>query len=220
MTICYYKLMIKALIFDLDGTLIDRQKAFTEGMTSILRNHFDDEKLIKDMLDDIILWDARGSVERIIVFTRLVSKYDIENVTAEELDLEWKSISGKTTYLYDDVRDTLTKLKEKYKIGILSNGATKTQRRKMDTCNIYDLIDYSLISSEYICWKPDERVFIYACTQMGFKPEECAYIGDSYTIDIEGSLKANMMPVFVNRTNENHLGITTINQIKELLNIF
>lgn len=212
--------MIKALIFDLDGTLIDRQKAFTEGMTSILHDYFDNEQLINDMLVDILEWDKRGSVERIIVFIKLLEKYNIKDVTAEELDLQWKSMSGKTTYLYEDVRDTLTILKKKYKIGILSNGGTKTQRRKMDTINIYDLIDYSLISGEYICSKPDKRIFDYVCTQMGFKPEECAYIGDSYRIDIDGSLNANMMPIFVNRTNENHLGVTTINEIKELLNIF
>lgn len=212
--------MIKALIFDLDGTLIDRQKAFTEGMTSILHDYFDNEQLINDMLVDILEWDKRGSVERIIVFIKLLEKYNIKDVTAEQLDQQWKSMSGKTTYLYEDVRDTLTILKKKYKIGILSNGGTKTQRRKMDTINIYDLIDYSLISGEYICSKPDKRIFDYVCTQMGFKPEECAYIGDSYKIDIDGSLNANMMPVFVNRTNESHPDITTINEIKELLDIF
>ena len=85
--------MIKALIFDLDGTLIDRQKAFTEGMSFILHDHFSDEQLINDMLVDILEWDKRGSVERIVVFTKLLEKYNIKDVTAEELDLQWKSMS-------------------------------------------------------------------------------------------------------------------------------
>lgn len=212
--------MIKALIFDLDGTLIDRQTAFIEGMNEILHTYFNDETLIKKMIEDIVEWDHRGAIERIVVFTKLQEKYGFDNVAPAQLDQDWKSKSGKVTYLYKDVRSTLEILKKKYKIGILSNGNALSQRRKMDSINIYDLIDYSLISSEYGVSKPDKAIFEYTCAQMGFKPEECAYIGDSYKIDIDGSLNANMMPIFVNRTKENHPGITTINEIEELLNIF
>lgn len=212
--------MIKALIFDLDGTLIDRQTAFIEGMNEILHTYFYDETLIKKMIEDIVEWDHRGAIERIVVFSKLQEKYGFDNVAPTQLDQDWKSKSGKVTYIYKDVRSTLEILKKKYKIGILSNGNALSQRRKMDSINIYDLIDYSLISSEYGVSKPDKAIFEYTCTQMGFKPEECAYIGDSYRIDIDGSLNANMMPIFVNRTKENHPGVTTINEIEELLNIF
>lgn len=213
-------LMIKAIIFDLDGTLIDRQTAFIEGISEILHMYFTDEELITKMIEDIVEWDHRGAVERIVVFNKLKDKYKFDNVTPEQLDQDWKNKSGKVTYLYKDVKDTLKKLKTRYKIGILSNGGTKTQRRKMDSINIYDLIDYSLISSEYGVSKPEKAIFEYTCAQMRFKPEECVYVGDSYLIDVEGSKNAGLTPVFVNRTNENHPETICISQISELLNIY
>lgn len=213
--------MIKALIFDLDNTLIDRQRAFREGLNRIFHLYSDDEQLISQMIEDVILWDNNGAIERIEAFGKLVDKYRPENVDAQTLDLKWKSISGKDCYLYPDVRDTLTKLKEKYKLAVLSNGNKESQRRKMDTIAIYDLLDYSLIASEYIVWKPDKRIFEFTCQQLGLKPEECAYIGDSYRIDIIGSRNAGLMPVFVNRKKENcDEDITVINEISELLDIF
>ena len=212
--------MIKALIFDMDNTIIDRQRAFKEGIRTILHHYFTDEELIDIMVEDIIVWDNKGMVERIDVFNMFVEKYNIDYPTATQLDKDWKKMSGKTCYMFADVRDTLVKLKKKYKLAILSNGQKETQRRKLNHIDIYNLLDYSLISSEYICWKPDPRIFQYTCEQMGCKPKECAYIGDNYEVDVLGSFKAGLKPVFVNRTKEHRPKVITINQINELLDIF
>ena len=49
-------------------------------------------------------------------------KYKFNNPTPEELSASWSNESGKVAYLSPDVRETLTKLKEKYKLAVLSNG--------------------------------------------------------------------------------------------------
>lgn len=60
--------MIKAIIFDLDNTLIDRQRAFKEMLDRKFHQLFEDETLIQEMIKDIIEWDNNGTVERIVVF--------------------------------------------------------------------------------------------------------------------------------------------------------
>ncbi len=172
--------MIKAIIFDLDNTLIDRQRAFKEMLIRKFTSLFNDEKLVNDMVKDVIEWDKNGTVERIVVFKK------------------WA---------------------EKYKLAILTNGNASSQRRKLNTINIYDLLDYSLVSSEYIVKKPDKQIFEYTAKQLGLETYECIYVGDNYNIDVLGSRNAGMTPIYVSRNDEIHEDVKSIKEIKELLDI-
>lgn len=212
--------MIKALIFDLDNTLIDRQRAFREMLNREFYALFQDEALVSQMVQDVMEWDNNGTVERIVVFKKWVEKYHVTVITAEELDQKWSNESGTVAFLFDDVRDTLTKLKKKYKLALLTNGNASSQRRKIHTIQIDDLIDYSLVSGEFSVRKPDKRIFEYTCKALGLQCEECAYIGDNYNIDVLGSRNAGMLPIYVSRNNELHDDVQTIHEIKELLNLF
>ena len=212
--------MIKAIIFDLDNTLIDRQRAFKEMLVRKFHLLFNDEELINNMIEDIMKWDANGTVERIVVFKKWAEKYNVTCVSPEKLDNEWANESGSIAFLYDDVKDTLTHLKNKYKLAILTNGNSASQRRKLNTINIYDLLDYSLVSSEYGIKKPNKEIFEYTAKQLGLKTNECVYVGDNYNIDVLGSKNSGMLPIYVSRNNEKHDDVTTIKEIKELLNIF
>ena len=100
------------------------------------------------------------------------------------------------------------------------NGNASSQRRKLNTINIYDLLDYSLVSSEYGVRKPDKQIFEYTAKQLDLKTEECAYVGDNYKIDILGSRNAGMLPVFISRNNEIHDDVLCIQTINELLQHF
>ncbi len=211
--------MIKAIIFDLDNTLIDRQKAFKEMLLRKFHLLFDDETLISNMIDDIMKWDDNGTVERIVVFKRWASKYDVTCISPQELDKQWSDESGSIAFLYYDVKDTLSKLKNKYKLAILTNGSTTSQRRKLDTIDIYDLLDYTLVSSEVNMKKPDIRLFEYIANKLNLKPNECIYVGDNYNIDVLGSRNAGMTPIFISRNNESYDNVIVIKEISELLNI-
>mgnify|MGYP004503950625 CR=1 FL=1 len=212
--------MIKAIIIDLDNTMIDRQKAFKEMLERKFHILFDDEELIQKMINDILKWDNNGTVERIDVFKKWAEVYHITKISPEQLDKEWSNESGSVAFLFDDVRDTLKELKKKYKIAVLTNGNASSQRRKLNTINIYDLLDYSLVSSEYGVRKPDKKIFEYTAKQLDLKTEECSYVGDNYKIDILGSRNAGMLPVFISRNNEIHEDVLCIQTIKELLQHF
>ena len=211
--------MIKAIIFDLDNTLIDRQRAFREMLIRKFSSLFKDEELVNDMVQDVIKWDNNGTVERIVVFKKWAEKYNVTSITPEQLDKEWSNESGTVAFLYEDVKATLIKLKEKYKLAILTNGNTVSQRRKLNTINIYDLLDYSLVSSEYSTKKPDKQIFEYTAKQLGLETNECIYVGDNYNIDVLGSRNAGMTPIYVSRKGETHNDVTTIKEIAELLKI-
>lgn len=211
--------MIKAILFDLDNTLIDRQKAFKSMLIRVFHTYYEDEEYINKLVEDEMLFDNNGKIERKESFTLLINKYNIKEFTAEELASNWSKESGSDVYLFDDVLDTLKQLKKKYKLAIVTNGDYESQKRKLDNINLYDLLDYCLISSEINIRKPDVRIFEYACNKMNLKVDECVYVGDSYSRDIVGSLNAGLTPIYVSRKGEIHEDVKTIYQIKELLDI-
>ena len=107
------KKMIKALIFDLDNTLIDRQRAFKEMLKRRFEELSFDEEIIEKMIDDVLMWDDNGQVPRDIVFRRWADKYQIREIDPIELANDWSKESGSIAFLYDDVRPTLEILKKK-----------------------------------------------------------------------------------------------------------
>lgn len=212
--------MIKALIFDLDNTLIDRQRAFKEMLKRRFEELSFDEEIIEKMIDDVLLWDDNGQVPRDIVFQRWADKYQIREIDPIKLANDWSKESGSIAFLYDDVRPTLEILKKKYKIALLSNGNIASQRRKINTIKIDDLLDYSLVSKEYEVDKPDPKIFHYVCKQLGLNCDECVYIGDNYKLDYLGALNAGLKAIWIDRSGIKEKDESTIHQIKDLLEMY
>lgn len=211
--------MIKALIFDLDNTLIDRQRAFEEMLFVKFKELCNDENLVKQMVKDVLIWDNNGVVERKISLGNWADKYGYNQEVALKIGDDWAATSGSIAYLYPDVRDTLSKLKEKYTIAILSNGNKSSQRRKMETIDIYDLLDYSLISGECEFKKPQKEIFDLVLNDLKINAFEAIYIGDTYKIDILGSRNAGIKPIYIDRKNEVHNDVYTIHEISDLLHV-
>ena len=211
--------MIKAILFDLDNTLIDRQKAFKEMLYRTFSKYFNDETYIDTLVSDMLSFDNNGTVERIIAFQKLIDKYKIKEFKAEELTKNWNNESGNVVYLFEDVIDTLIQLKKKYKLAIVTNGNYASQKRKLDNVNLYELLDYTLISDEIGIRKPDPRIFKYACEKLKLKENECIYVGDSYARDIVGAINAGLDAIYVSRKNQKRDNVKTIYQIKELIDI-
>lgn len=211
--------MIKAILFDLDNTLINRHRAFREMLEEKLPQILprENKEVIKKMVEDILLFDENGDVERIESFGKWINKYHITEITAQEFSDYWSNTSGTVTYLYDDVIETLKQLKKDYFLAIVSNGNPVSQRRKLDNINLYEYFDYTLISGEIGIRKPDAGIFLYACNQLNVKPEECLYVGDNPKADMIGSRNAGMNSLYVDRFNKSIEGFDTIYQIKEII---
>ena len=58
--------MIRAILFDLDNTLIDRQRAFKEMLFRVFRTYYKDEEYIQNLVNDALLFDDGGKTERIL----------------------------------------------------------------------------------------------------------------------------------------------------------
>ena len=87
---------MKAIVFDLDNTLIDRQRAFTEMLKDRIELTLpEDKKHLKEQaIQDILMWDDNGTVSRSVSFKKYCDKYEVTCMTSEELSTYWTTISG------------------------------------------------------------------------------------------------------------------------------
>jgi HAD superfamily hydrolase (TIGR01509 family) len=75
-----------------------------------------------------------------------------------------------------------------------SNG---TIRALMTRLGLADRLDFVIDSGEEGVEKPDPRIFAIALARAGVQPEEAAYIGDLYSIDIVGARRAGLRAVLL-----------------------
>ena len=198
--------MIKAIIFDFDGTISNRQENAYGVFNDYFKPYFKDfseieyEAMLQDMLTD----DVNGTIPvkyRIIPFIAKYKDYLPEDFSDQFIkhfyDYMWKY-----TILKDETRSVLEKLKGKYKLAILSNGDSTSQHNKIKNVDIDEYFDEILVSGDIGIHKPDKEVFEYLANKLDVKCEQCLMVGDVFSTDILGAIKANMIPVWIIQDEE------------------
>lgn len=82
------------------------------------------------------------------------------------------------------------------RIGCGTNMTTRVQFEKIRRLNIGPYMDFIVTSEEAGVEKPSMGFFTYLVNKAGCAPEECLFIGDNFSGDFEGSLKAGLSAVW------------------------
>jgi putative hydrolase of the HAD superfamily len=78
------------------------------------------------------------------------------------------------------------------RVGVLTNGPSRHQRRKLDASGIGREVDAIAISEELGVAKPDAEAFAKALALLGTEAAETAMVGDSLENDVLGALEAGL----------------------------
>ena len=100
---------------------------------------------------------------------------------------------------FPDSRPTLEALKKKFRLGIISNGASDLQREKFAASGLEEFFEAVVISAELDVGKPAAGIFEAAMKKLDAAPACSVMVGDSLVRDIAGARGVGMKAVWVNR---------------------
>jgi len=204
------KVRLRAVLFDLDDTLFDREgtqgplldfimQSLPDLFAGIDRREAANAFYVADAvgLDEFNAQASEDAVRltRGRTFLRMLGLPEKYAGRIVELYLDNYARIGKPV---DGARAVLTTLAGRYKLGLISNGFVDIQRQKLDALGVTELFDCVVFSSEVGIQKPAPEIFHYAAALLSCKPEACLYVGNSYEHDMVGSHDAGMQACWFN----------------------
>ena len=193
---------IKAVFFDFDDTLDNRDAAFRVGLSAFLRYYYPslNEEEIASRREEMFFFQ-RGHYGEIIYYRDMLAHFlevwppeiptDVH--TAYRRMIRAFAAAGQP---HPDVCTTLTALRQRgYLTGIITNGTPRTQSLKMDHSGLRLYVDLVVLAGEENIQKPDTRIFRLAAGRLGVPPTACLFVGDHPQNDLEGARAAGFIPV-------------------------
>ena len=223
----------EVLLFDVDGTLLDFNKAEEEGIEGLL-NHYcapvSDENKHKYHLVNKKYWEAleRGEITRDQVLTlrfeEFFAGFGIQ-VDGGEADDLYRQYLNASAVLIDGAIELLESLKGKYPLYVVTNGVAETQYTRLAKSGLDKYFDGIFISEEAGAQKPQPAFFEYCFEKMSRRDvEHMLIIGDSLTSDMRGGNNVGIDTMWFNPgKDENHTEVhldyivTTLDEVKEML---
>jgi len=187
------------LLFDADGTLYDFEKAEEKALKSFYTrakikcpyNEFYEVYEIENHL----LWKAfemgEVSAETVKVkrFENTMNKLSLYENNAKELSCIFIDELSKCDFLLEGAEELIEKIKDDYKLMVITNGLWDIQKKRIGQSNLYNHFDGLIVSEKVGYAKPDSRIFDQAFKEASYpEKEQVLIIGDSLTSDIKGGL--------------------------------
>lgn len=188
----------KFIYFDLDDTLLDHKSAEVAALGDV-HQKFD---LFAGTTTDLLAgvygnvnsrqWGlySRGKVTRDELqrnrFELTLQQLDLDASRYEEIGTFYMQCYRNHWQWIDGAQKVYQQVREKYPVGILTNGFAETQRKKFEKFDLYESASQTVISEDVGVLKPDPKVFAHATKLAQVEPTEILYVGDSFSSDIEG----------------------------------
>ena len=193
--------MIKAVIFDLDDTLISEYEYIRSGFNIVAEVLSEKYQLLQEDVFFKLMSLFQESPKN--VFNRLLDLYQIDYTTEEikELIASYRHHLPNIS-LYEDAKFILNELSEKsLKLGVITDGYQVTQRNKLLSLGIDAYFDAIIVTDELgrEFWKPHARPYELIKEQLGVEFNEMIYIGDNVSKDFVTAKKLGMKTIHIKR---------------------
>ena len=190
----------RAIVFDLDDTLYpERQFAFS-GYRAVagafadrLRASFDLVAYMRELFD---------SPDRGRVFNVVVDRAGADNAESlvAEMIATFRSHKPQIS-LHSDADAALTRLRDRCRLGLISDGPLEMQGNKVDALDLRPRLDEIILTDTWgrEFWKPHPRAFEEMSQRLDVAPQACTYVADNPAKDFVAPNALGWRTVFVKR---------------------
>jgi 2-haloacid dehalogenase len=223
----------RALLFDLDGTLIDFDACVRDALRAAfaeLGYEVSNEQIWAEIRaasaeagalhwgqKSALGWSRAQVMEAIMRDTLAALGAETEHPEVPA-HIYWARFC-QGSHLNPGAVETLERLRGRFKLGLVTNGETDSQRGRLQATGLDRFFDAVLISDEVGCAKPDPRLFALALDKLGVGAEEALYVGDSIEHDLAGAQAAGIDFCYYQPDPEAHPEVQPTLRVRNLIEL-
>jgi putative hydrolase of the HAD superfamily len=183
---------MRLALFDLDGTLVDRQSAFSDAVADLCQAHRFGPEAEAWLLTELA--DRANAAD----FSRFRQRFTLTK-PATELWEAYVDRMAAAVSCRGPVLEGLARLRATgWTVGIVTNGSSDIQRAKLAATGLAELVDGIAVSGDLEIRKPDQRLFELAASRSGARLVAGGWmVGDNPAGDIGGGHQAGLGTIWL-----------------------
>ncbi|WP_261338113.1 HAD family hydrolase [Rhizobium leguminosarum] len=191
--------MIRAVLFDLDETLIDKTAAVLTFLPLQYQRFRLGEHGIEEQryIAEFLQLEKAGLVRKRDLYPRLAETFGLPGDLAAALFHDFETVYPGMAVPMSGAKQTISTLKQYgVLIGVVSNGEGNVQRPKIAAAGLNEGLDLVVISGDIGLRKPAREIFELAAGRLDLPVDNCLFVGDNPEADILGADNAGMHAVY------------------------
>lgn len=188
-----------AILFDLDGTLFDRDRAVRDLFAA---QHAAFQSELGGVTSDayvarLLELDAHGHADKRQVFGVVVRELGLDAPLGDTLLEHFRASYTNFGSTFVDALPTLRELRARgLELGLVTNGLARVQEDKIRRLGLEPFFKAVLISEREGVRKPDRQIFERALERLGVPAKQAWHVGDHPMADVAGAHAAGLTAVW------------------------
>lgn len=190
---------VKAIIFDLEGTLLDRKKSRDKFIEEQYERFHDYLVRVQasDYRNKFIELDDDEDHDKPDVYKEIIKQFNVDRLSWKDLFHDFEMHFYRYVFPFYDTTYTLKKLKKAgYKIGVIANGKSSIKHYRVYALGIEDYVNHLSTSEAVGFRKPHPRIYEDMIEKLNVDPSEVIYVGDDALNDVAPARAMGMISVW------------------------
>jgi phosphoglycolate phosphatase-like HAD superfamily hydrolase len=212
--------MIKGIIFDIDGVLLDSRNALYQYYKDLFMR-FGFKKLKKEEVMKFHGYSRKDWIHALLPRNEKRNKRLINEMNHIGLRMYGPYYLPRYARLFGNTISMLKRLKKKYKLAIATNNTKRDTEIILKKFNLKGIFDVIITANDVKRPKPSPELLILAVDEMGIPKEDLIYVGDS-EVDVKTGKSAGIKTVLISKKKTRikpNYQISCLTELKKILDL-